>query len=275
MRDVVGDLAHALQQPLDLVEHRIEVGGELVELVARARSAMRWPSSPAMICRVSRFIASTRREHAAAHHEAAGEAEQQRQREAPADALLDQRLDLQALLDLAPDQQAEAAGQREARGAGAPRLEPSSSPRTSTLKLSQPSGPGSTWGQRLDVAGDPAAGRIDQQVDAGALRMGLAAPLDDLAQAQQALAAVLLGEPGDLGLDGVGGLALEHARGRDVEQPEQRQRRDPEQREVDQRQTEGRGLKQPLRRTQAIPGAAHGVDQRHARSRDRSSGAGG
>ena len=34
--DVVGHLAHALQQPLDLVEHRVEVGGELVELVARA-----------------------------------------------------------------------------------------------------------------------------------------------------------------------------------------------------------------------------------------------
>ena len=35
MGDVVGDLAHALEQALDLVEHRVQVGRELVELVAR------------------------------------------------------------------------------------------------------------------------------------------------------------------------------------------------------------------------------------------------
>ena len=41
--DVVGHLAHAQHQPLDLVEHGVEVGGELVELVAAAgeRHALR------------------------------------------------------------------------------------------------------------------------------------------------------------------------------------------------------------------------------------------
>ncbi len=36
MGDVVGDLPHSGHQPLDLIEHRIQVGRELVELVAGA-----------------------------------------------------------------------------------------------------------------------------------------------------------------------------------------------------------------------------------------------
>ena len=43
MGDVVGDLAHGGHQTLDLVEHAVEIGGELVELIARTveRNAVR------------------------------------------------------------------------------------------------------------------------------------------------------------------------------------------------------------------------------------------
>ena len=61
VRDIVGDLAHAGHQPLDLVEHAVEIGGELVELVARAASGTRSDRLPAMTRSPVRFTCSTRR----------------------------------------------------------------------------------------------------------------------------------------------------------------------------------------------------------------------
>ena len=37
VRDGIGHLAHALHQPLDAVEHAVEIFGQRVELVMRAR----------------------------------------------------------------------------------------------------------------------------------------------------------------------------------------------------------------------------------------------
>ena len=115
VRDVVGHLAHAAEQPLDLIEHGIQVGCELVKLVARALE--RDP-----LTEIARHDPARRAidridppEHPAAHQEAAGEPEQQRESEAPAQRAPDLRLDLQPVLDVAPDQQTEAAGQQEAR----------------------------------------------------------------------------------------------------------------------------------------------------------------
>ena len=105
VRDVVGHFAHAAEQSLDLVEHGIQVGRQLVELVARALErdplaeiARHDPARGA----VDRIDAA---EHAAAHQEAAGEAKQQRQRETPTQRAPDLRLDLHPVLDVAPDQQ--------------------------------------------------------------------------------------------------------------------------------------------------------------------------
>ena len=62
VRDIVGDLAHARHQPLDLVEHGVEVCRELVELVAAAgdRHALRQIAVDDAASLV-RFTASTRR----------------------------------------------------------------------------------------------------------------------------------------------------------------------------------------------------------------------
>ena len=86
-------------------------------------------------------------EHAAADRKAAGEPEQQGQRQTPADRLLDQRLELQAVLDLAPDQQPEVAA-RLKLAARARRRSNVSPVGTGTVKSIQPSASGPTSGQR-------------------------------------------------------------------------------------------------------------------------------
>ena len=199
-----------------------------------------------MIRRVVRLIASTRPSMPRLISEAAGEAEQQGQREAPADRLLDQRLDLQAVLDLAPDQQAEAAGSAKlapARGAARP-----SSPRgTSTVKSSSRRGPARPPASesRLPAIGWPTG--VGQQVDAGALRLGGAAPLDHLAAGPRGPGARYCSASPVISAWMVSAVWRSMTSGgRDVEEAEQGQRRDPEQRQIDQRPAEGRGLKQPL-----------------------------
>ena len=114
VRDVVGDLAHARQQALDLVEHGVQVAGEHVELVARALErdplaevAGHDPPRGA----VDRIDPA---QHAAAHHEAAGQAQQQGQADAPADRLLASATGSAEVLDVAADQETEVAGEREA-----------------------------------------------------------------------------------------------------------------------------------------------------------------
>ena len=276
MGDVVGDLAHAVQEPFDLIEHGVEIGGELIELVA-ARPVERDP--PAEVARHDLFggavDAIDPAQHPAAHQEAAGKPEQKREPEPPGEGMLDPGLQLQSFLDLAAHQQAVAAGEAKALGDRAAVLA------DLTIELDR-----HRKGQPIvlakccvrpavDIAGDPAAGRVGQKIDAGAVGLGSASLLDHLAKARQALRPVLLGEPGDLRLDGLGGLPGHEAGGGDVEIAEQNQRRHGEQAEIDQRQPKGGGVKKPDR--------AHADNIRHrapygsaaGRNRGRSSGEGG
>ena len=245
VRDVVGDLAHAAEQPLDLVEHGVEVGRQLIELVARAseRDALaeiaRHDLAGGAIDRVDAP------EHAPAHQKAAGEAEEKRERKAPAQRAPDHRLQLQILLDLAPDQEPEAIAEQEGGGAG-PAPFDALAIGTDLDREGQPAvRVGGDLGPAIEIAGDPPASRVDQQIHAGAVRLRGAAAPDHLAQAVEPLRAILLGEPGDLRLDRLGGLPLHESGGGVVEETEQRQCRDPEGRQINQRQAEGRGVKQP------------------------------
>ena len=148
-------------------------------------SAIRWLRSPAMIRRVVRLIASTR-PSIPRLIEAAGEPEQQRESEAPAQRAPDLRLDLQAVLDLAPDQQRKPSSRRKLWRACPALFDLSPSGLTSTAKsASRP--PRRRLGPAVEVAGDALAEPVNQQVDAGAVRLMPAAHLDHLAQAIEPL----------------------------------------------------------------------------------------
>jgi hypothetical protein len=275
VRDVVGHLAHAAEQPLDLVEHGIEVGRQLVELVARAleRDALaeiaRHDAARGAIDRIDPP------EHAPAHDEAAGQPEQQRERKAPAQRAPDLRLDLQPVLDLASDQQPVAVFDQKAGRARPSLLHRLAIRRDLDREGQRAIRTGRNVGPAVQVAGNGSAVRVGQQIDAGAMRLRRTAERDHLAQAIQSFRPVLLGQSGDLGLDRILGLALHEAGRGVVEKAEQRQRRDPKRGQIDQRQTERRGFKQPPQ--------AHGhsnlplarCESAAVRTRGRSSGADG
>ena len=89
MRDVVGDLAHAGHQPLDLVEHAVEIGGELVELVARAvqRHAVGQISGHDPLAGAVHLLDAA--QQVAAHHRAADQADAERDQPGPQQGRLD------------------------------------------------------------------------------------------------------------------------------------------------------------------------------------------
>ena len=71
VRDIVGDLAHPGHQPLDLVEHAVQVGGELVEFVvgAGARHPVRQIAGDDALGGAVHLLDAA--QHVAAHHRAA------------------------------------------------------------------------------------------------------------------------------------------------------------------------------------------------------------
>ena len=159
-------------------------------------------------------------EHAAAHQEAAGEPEQQGERETPAQRLLDQRLDLQTLLDVAPDQEAEAAGEPESLRPRPALLDRLAIGADLDRERHPAVRPGLDVRPAAQVAGNGPAARIGQQIDARPIGLRGAPLRDHLAQAARALAwasAVLLGEAGDLGLDGFRGLVLHDTGGGEIQ----------------------------------------------------------
>ena len=105
--NVVADLADARHQLRDAVEHVVEVRGQPVELVVRP--ARRDPpveraghDFPAGL--VDRVDAA---QHGPADQHAARDAEDQRERDPPADGFAEPGVDLQPLPDVAPDEKAE------------------------------------------------------------------------------------------------------------------------------------------------------------------------
>ncbi len=166
------------------------------------------------------------------------------------DQAADQRVghqlgEIGALGHVAPDQQVEAADQLE--GAG---------PRH--LGLGIPADIGrhqevdrAVGGAARDrrpgrqVALDPVVVAVGQQIQAAPARGGLAALADDAHQAQQAELAVLLGQAGDLGLDGVVGLRRDHPHRLPVHEAQHAGDGDPEHQHVDDRIAEGGAAEDP------------------------------
>ena len=119
MRDIVGHLAHPGHQPLDLVEHVVEVGGELVELVASAleRHAVGEVAAHHPLGGAVDLLDPA--QQVAAHYRAADQPGDQRDEARPQQRLLDALAEQRSVADVARHQQAVAVGnddQRALRG---------------------------------------------------------------------------------------------------------------------------------------------------------------
>ncbi len=113
MGDVVGDFLQARHQRFDAVEHGVEVVGETVEFVAGAGD--RQPVAEIAFHDVARRLGHgvDAVQHAPRDEEAAGEAEHDHDRHRPTPRREHDVVEPLALLEVAADQQAEAAGQFE------------------------------------------------------------------------------------------------------------------------------------------------------------------
>jgi hypothetical protein len=232
---------------VDARQHRVDGGGQAVELVAAARQG-----NPARKIAAHDVLAGgahgiDAREAVAADEGAADEAQRQGRQHRPGQRPGHDAAEVAALQRVAPDEEVIAAGEIEgaaaddvghAGGIVAPRqrdLQPA------VLLGGRRRPVGQVAGQRL-IAG------AGQQVDVLRHAARPAALVDHLHQAHQPLVAVLLGEAADLGLHRLVGLALEEAGGLPVDEAEQHAQGDAEQQQVEQRDAEDRSLKEPVHR---------------------------
>ena len=173
--DVVGDLAHAGHEALDLVEHGVEVLGQPVELVVAA--AYRHPAAEVAGHDVAAGAvdAVDAAEPAAAHDDAADKAQADGQRHHPDQGVADALLQGVALLDVAADQQLEAAAQQQVPGAGMVGLD-ARPDRAFVGEVEPAAWPRLHRRPGVQIAGDGPAVGIGEQIQALAL---IAAALPD------------------------------------------------------------------------------------------------
>ncbi len=168
MRHVARDFLHARHQPLDAVEHLVERLGQAVELVARSRhrhAALHIAAhdGPA---RVGDGIDAA--QEIAAHQQAATKAKHQGDADGADKSAADDAGKLAQRLDVAPDDQFIVAGEIGVKGArlvalGAAAvlyIERKFDPVRIAYRLGR---------QFVDVAGDPVAHRIGQEIDRSGL----------------------------------------------------------------------------------------------------------
>ena len=128
MGDVVGDLAHRRHQPLDLIEHPIEIGGEQVELVAGAveRHAIGQISGHDPLAGAVDQLDPA--QQVAAHRSAAEQADAERHQPGPQQGQLDPVAERRRIADVAADQEAIAAGDDDQAAARRMGLDPALDP---------------------------------------------------------------------------------------------------------------------------------------------------
>ena len=182
-------------------------------------------------------------QHAARDEQAAGEAQHDHDGDRPAPGREHDVVEPLALVEIAPDQQAETARQA---GTRAPARD---APGVGRLGFVEP--PVDGFGparivedarrQRGDVAGERLAVKGGDEIEA---RAGPArARVDDDHQPADAALPVLLGQAGDLGIDGIGDLLGDQPAGVEREIAEQKRREQREHGQIDQRQLERGGAK--------------------------------
>jgi len=238
MGDVVGHLAHAHHEPLDLFEHLVEVLRQVIEFVTAALHG----NAPRQVTRHDLAAGSVdglkAPEHVSADPDTTDDAEDQRDRERGEQRAAHRRLDGIELTDVAPDQQSKTTTQRKLHGAT----------RADLLVIDGPA---------LVVEIDPAWCRLEsirgpfgqiarqrrvtdrQQVEA-ALPDTRGALKDDASQAKKPAPLVLLVEAGDFGTDGFIRLRRHESGRAPVDEPQQQHDRHAEQHQVGEGEPEGR-----------------------------------
>jgi hypothetical protein len=118
MGDVVGDLAHSRHQPFYLIEHPVEIGRELVELVTRAvqRNAIREVSGHNPFAGSVHLLDAARQ--VAAGHRAADQPDAKCDQPGPQQRRPDLASECRRVADVAADQQAVPTGDDEEPASG-------------------------------------------------------------------------------------------------------------------------------------------------------------
>ncbi len=226
-----------MHERLDALEHGVEVVGEPVELVAGAGD--RQPPGEVAVHDLARGLGHRvdAPEHPAGDEQTARHPEHDHDRERPAAGREHDLAQALALLEVAADQQAktrrelEHAHQRVVLCAV-------------VIVEAAIGGLGPAWGledagrERADIAREPLPGRGRHQIKARTGTPG--ARVDDEDEAADAALAVLLGEPGDLGIDRLGDLLGDQPAGVPGEIAQQEGREQHENSEIDERQLERR-----------------------------------
>ncbi len=231
MRHRIRHLAHALHQPLDPVEHGVQVLGQRVEFVMRIAQghAARQVAFDDLGAGAVDLVET--RQHVAAHQRAADQAEQQHQPHRPGQRGGEEALRQVALVHVLRHQQVEAAGQREDAAARLARLELVLDPALiveidEAVRLLAIAGPG------IEIADDRLLVAVGEEIEA---RPAMRRAADHhIGEAAQAELLVLLGEAGDLGLDDLVGLRVERPLGVPIGEGDQRRHRNGEDRDIDQ-----------------------------------------
>jgi hypothetical protein len=182
-------VSHPLEQPLDLIEHRVDVAGELVVLVARAAQRR----SPAQVTRhdltrgpvqVGEPAAGTER-----HEHAARYRERHREREPIDRSACEQLLDLRELAYVAADEQTQPGADADqshayrralAAAARLDEVQPLTRQRVELLR------------QIGQVARERPADRVREQIDGAVLLVAAHTLRDHVCEAARAAALVLL-----------------------------------------------------------------------------------
>ena len=177
-------------------------------------------------------------EHAPADEEAAGQPQDDDQRQRPLPGIGDDAEQPLAFFEVAPDQKAEAAGQlhhlhQRAMIVAFRRFE-AAVIGFEPARMIEHAGL-----QRADIAGKPFACRRGDQIEARSRPPR--AQVDDDDQAPDAALSVLLAQPGDFGVDRRRDLLGDQTARVEREIAEQRRREDDEDHQIDQRQLERRG----------------------------------
>ncbi len=247
VRDIVGDLPHACHQPLDLVEHGVEIGRQLIELVAAAGERHALAEIAMNDARGGVAHRLDAMQHVAAHDDAAGEAEAEGENAGPGQRSGDPLAEGRGVAQVAADEQAIAAGDGEGRAARRMRLLP-----RAALDLDREADPARAndlaVGPGREITGERVRQRVGDEIEHGVAALAGAALRDDLDEAGEPALVILLGEAGYLGVERRLGLLLDEIRGRQVDEGEQRQHRGGEEGEIDGGETEGVGAQKPRQR---------------------------
>ena len=232
MRHRIGDFAQALHQPLDAVQHAVEIFRQHVELVARRRSrGTRRVRSPAMISPLVRLMASSRCSMLRLIKAPPAEPEQQDQHHRPGQGGGEHALGQIAVMHVLGHQEIEVARQRERRGRGRGAFPACRSPAAHSRTRPCCRRSSEICGQesRLPATDDAAHRRADRAPGPGCER----AAAHRLHQAAQAEMLILLRQAGDLGLDDLVGLRVQGAARVPIGEEQQRRHRNGEQQHID------------------------------------------